>query len=355
MKKIKGIIILFIIAIIIGGIYFLYSILGNSKYDLKNISDNQKQEIIALLNCSKISNNIELKEMKVHKVYKDIYYNIYFKTINEDIKKYITESDFYGRYLKELNNKNYCCTIYRKDDKNIDILEDIVNGSNIDSISNDLDSVEDYTENSNNLENNQSNNNSEDVTQKISDNKVVHSGIIENIDEKSIHYSDSDSKKINFEKDIFSFINGRTFKAMELADAKVGDYIYPYNKQILVFRNLSGEDLNQELLYNLTLTDDEKIIFVNSVEIEEINVTAENTAIVKISYGDIIGNDLTNERFSALVEFNANTKYYSKGNNINSVNDLDNAKGNINSILLEKDSINKKNPAIVISFECDDT
>ena len=142
---------------------------------------------------------------------------------------------------------------------------------------------------------------------------------------------------------------------MELADVKVGDYIYPYNKQILVFRNISGEELNQELLYNLTLTDDERIVFVNSVEIEEINVTAENTAIVKISYGDIIGNDLTNERFSALVEFNANTMYYSKGHNINNVNVLNNAKGNINSVLLEKDSINKKNPAIVISFGCDDT
>ena len=105
----------------------------------------------------------------------------------------------------------------------------------------------------------------------------------------------------------------------------------------------------------ITLTNEERIVFVNSIEIEEINVTAENTAIVKISYGDIIGNDLTNERFSELVEFNTNTKYYSTGHNINSVNDLDNAKGNINSILLEKDSIKKKNPAIVISFECDDT
>ena len=355
MKKIKWIIIIIIITIIIGAICFLYSILGNSKYDLKNISENQKQEIIALLNCSEISNNIELKEIQVPKVYKDIYYDIYFKTINEDIKKYITESDIYGRDLKELDNNNYCCTIYRKDDKSIDILEGIVNGSNTTSSSNDLDAVEDHIEKSNNIENNQSNNNSEDVTQKISDNKVVHSGIIENIDEKSIHYSDGDSKKLNFEKNSFSFINGRTFKAMELPNVKVGDYIYPYNKQILVFRNLSGEDLNQELLYNLTLTNEERIVFVNSVEIEEINVTAENTAIVKISYGDIIGNDLTNERFSELVEFNTNTKYYSKGHNINSVNDLDNARGNINSILLKKDSINKKNPAIVISFECDDT
>ena len=201
-------------------ICFLYSILGNSKYDLKNISENQKQEIIALLNCSEISNNIELKEIQVPKVYKDIYYDIYFKTINEDIKKYITESDIYGRDLKELDNNNYCCTIYRKDNKSIDILEGIVNGSNTTSGSNDLDAVEDYIQKSNNIENNQSNNNSEDVTQKISDNKVVHSGIIENIDEKSIHYSDGDSKKLNFEKNSFSFINGRTFKAMELPNVK---------------------------------------------------------------------------------------------------------------------------------------
>ena len=194
----------------------------------------------------------------------------------------------------------------------------------------------------------------QDITQKISDNQVVHLGIINNIDDNYIYYSDSDSKNFYFEKDLFSYINGRTCKNMALSDVKVGDYINPYNKQIIVFRNLTGEELNQELLYNFTLTNDERIMYVNSIEIKDINIIDEDTAIVKICYGDLIGEDLTNEKFNRLVEFNSNTKYYSKGHNINSFKDLEYAKGNINSIILKKYSINKKSIPIVAEFESSD-
>ena len=346
MKKVIYIVIaILIILFVICNIIF-FNIFGNNKYDLKNISDSQKKEIIELLNCTEISNDIILNEMQVPKSYRDIYYQIYFETNNEDIKKYIISSDIYGRDLKELKNNNYCCTIYRKDDKSIDILEVIREGKLLDNAKSE----------NNELSNNQSNENNipQDVTQKILDNQVVNSGIIEQIDNNYIYYSNKDSKKYYFEKNRFSCMNGRTFKEINLSDIKVGDYIYPFEKQILVYRNLSGEELNQELLYNLTLTEDERIYSVNSIGIEEITIENDNTAIVKISYGDIIGDDLTNERFSTLVEFNYNTKYYSKGNNINSVNDLEIAKGNINSIILEKDSINKKNPAIVLEFESTD-
>ena len=142
---------------------------------------------------------------------------------------------------------------------------------------------------------------------------------------------------------------------MALSDVKVGDYIHPFEKQIHVFKNLIGEELNQELLYNFTITNDERIMYVNSIGIEDINIIDEDTAVVKISYGDIIGEDLTNEKFNTIVEFNSNTKFYSKGHNINSIKDLENAKGNINSIILEKDSINKKSVPIVIEFESSDS
>ena len=86
MKKVIGIIIaILIILFIIGNIIF-FNIFGNNKYDLKNISDNQKKEIIELLNCTEISNDIILNEMQVPKSYRDIYYQIYFETNNEDIK-----------------------------------------------------------------------------------------------------------------------------------------------------------------------------------------------------------------------------------------------------------------------------
>ena len=346
MKKAMWIIIIFVVAIILSSICFLYNLLSNNKYDLKNISDSQKEEIMELLNCTEISNDIDLKELQVPKAYRDIYYQVYFETNNKDIKKYIIASDIYGRDLKELKNNNYCCTIYRNDDKSIYILEAIREGNLLDNAKSE----------NNELSNNQSNENNipQDVTQKILDNQVVNSGIIDQIDNNYIYYSNKDSKKYWFEKNKFSCMNGRTFKELNMYDVQVGDYINPIDKQILVYRNLSGEKLNQELLYNLTLTEDERIYSVNSIGIEEINIENENTAIAKISYGDIIGDDLTNERFSTLVEFNSNTKYYSKGNNINSVNDLEIAKGNINSILLKKDSINKKSPAIVLEFESTD-
>ena len=164
------------------------------------------------------------------------------------------------------------------------------------------------SENTSTNETNVKNNEPQDMTKKISDSQVVHSGIISNIDDKYIYYSDSDSKSLYFEKELFTYINGRTFSNMIISDVKVGDYVYPFRKQILIYRNISGEELNQELLYNLTLTDDERICFVNSVELEEINITEDNTAIVKISYGDIMGTELTDERFSVLVEFNENRR-----------------------------------------------
>lgn len=95
----------------------------------------------------------------------------------------------------------------------------------------------------------------------------------------------------------------------------------------------------------MTLTE-ERVRLVNTIEVKNINITYNNTAIVNIKYGDIIS-ELTDEEFETVVEFNSNTKFYSRGNNINSINDLENAKFNLNTIVLDRDSIYKKSPAIV--------
>ena len=133
MKRIVLIFIIIIIVLLIAGIVFFFNTFGNIQYDLKNISEKQKENIITILNCNEISNEIELIEMQVPKVYKDIYYEIYFKTNNKSIKDYISadrNDSIYGIDLKELNDNNYCCNIYRKDDKSIDILETIINKEN---------------------------------------------------------------------------------------------------------------------------------------------------------------------------------------------------------------------------------
>ncbi len=204
--------------------------------------------------------------------------------------------------------------------------------------------------------NNNDNERPQDITEEIlNDEFTYYDGIIYDIDDNYIYFSEDDLKQYYFSKNIFSYKNGRTAKDMKIEDVKIGDYLNNYEKQIIIYRNISGDELNQELIYNLTLTDDERIMMVNSVEIENISVTGNNSAIVKVKYGDIIGTKLTNETFETMVEFNSNTKFYSKGDNINSVNDLEKAKYNINSIILDRNSINKKNPAIVITFDSSDT
>ena len=194
----------------------------------------------------------------------------------------------------------------------------------------------------------------QDATKKILNNEFYSSGKIYNIDEKNIYFSNEDSKKYYINKNVFQYFNGRTAKSMDSVDIKVGDYLNQLEGKILIYRNVSGEELNQELLYNLTLDEDERIMMVNTIEIESINIQDKDTAIVKIKYGDLFGNELTDETFETLVEFNSNTKFYSKGNNINTVNDLEEAKYNINSIVLDRNTINKKSPAVVKEFESTD-
>lgn len=129
MKKIIWIIIIIITILFVAASIYIYNLIGNNKYDLKSISDVKRNEIITILHCNEISNEIELMEMQIPKVYKDIYYEIYLKTDNQNIKDYVSkiETDLYGIDFKELNKNNYRCVVYRKDDKSIDILEALRN------------------------------------------------------------------------------------------------------------------------------------------------------------------------------------------------------------------------------------
>lgn len=195
----------------------------------------------------------------------------------------------------------------------------------------------------------------QDATQDILNGEFYFTGPIYNIDENYIYFSRDNEKKYYIDKNAFSYLNGRTTKDMNIVDVKVGDYLLHNEGKIIIYRNISGEELNQELLYNFTLAPNKRIMFANVIEIEDINIVNNDTALVKVRYGDLIGNDLTNETFETLIEFNSNTKFYSKGGNINSINDLETAKYNINSIVLDRNTINKKNPAIVTIFDSSDT
>jgi len=174
---------------------------------------------------------------------------------------------------------------------------------------------------------NDTNKQPQDVTQELLDNEFYFSGPIYHIDENYVYFSRDTKEQYYINKNAFSYLNGRTTKEMQIADVKVGDYLLHHEGKIVIFRNISGEELNQELLRHFILTSNERIMFANVVEIEDINIINGDTAFVKIKYGDLIGNDLTNETFETVVEFNSNTKFYSKGGNINSIHDLEQSKG----------------------------
>lgn len=194
----------------------------------------------------------------------------------------------------------------------------------------------------------------ENVTQKILNGEIVPAGIVDHIDSKYIYYSDNGTYIYYFEQGQIPYTNGRTCNEFHNARIENGDYVHPYDKQILVFKYISGDELKEELLYNFGLSEEERIFYVNSVEIEKVNVVGDNKAIVTIKYGDIIGDKLSNEKFATEVEFNHQTNYYSKGHNIGSVDDLELAKGSINSITLDLNSIHEKYPRVKL-FESDDT
>lgn len=174
----------------------------------------------------------------------------------------------------------------------------------------------------------------ENVTQKVLNGEIVPSGIVDHIDSKFIYYSDNGIDIYYFEEGLIPYINGRTCEELYNTRIEDGDYVNPFDKQILVFKNLSGDKLKRELIQNFKLDEEERILYVNSVEIEDVNIISENEAIVTIKYGDIIGDILTDEKFTTEVKFDNRTYYYSKGQNIGSVYDLELAKGSINSIIL---------------------
>ena len=68
---------------------------------------------------------------------------------------------------------------------------------------------------------------------------------------------------------------------MDSVDIKVGDYLNQSEGKILIYRNVLGEELNQELLYNLTLDEDERILMVNTIEIENINIMPQENDVRK--------------------------------------------------------------------------
>lgn len=96
-KSIKVFIIFIIILVVLGLLYLFYNLLGTNNISLKEITSNEKEKILKIINLNNIKDNVELEKLETPKTYKDIYYTLYFSinSENEDILNNIEIDNLY--------------------------------------------------------------------------------------------------------------------------------------------------------------------------------------------------------------------------------------------------------------------
>ena len=127
MKKIIisiiAVILIIFLAIII---FFMYNLFGDDITKIDNIKDNEKREIVSLMNLDDYYDEINLEKIAVPLTYRDIYYKIYFNCttdIDIDNIKSNSNSDI-DLYFDKTKDGQYTCTVSNME-KEVDILEEI--------------------------------------------------------------------------------------------------------------------------------------------------------------------------------------------------------------------------------------
>lgn len=127
MKKIIisiiAVILIIFLAIVI---FFMYNLFGDDITKIDNINENEKREIISLMNLDDYYDEINLEKIAVPLTYRDIYYKIYFNCttdIDIDNIKSNSNSDI-DLYFDKTKDGQYTCTVSNME-KEVDILEEI--------------------------------------------------------------------------------------------------------------------------------------------------------------------------------------------------------------------------------------
>lgn len=110
-------------------IFFMYNLFGDDITKIDNITENEKREIISLMNLDDYYDEISLEKIAVPLTYRDIYYKIYFNcSSNIDINNIKSKSNSdIDLYFNKIKDNQYICTVSNIIDKQIDILEKIRN------------------------------------------------------------------------------------------------------------------------------------------------------------------------------------------------------------------------------------
>ena len=122
---VMSIVLALIIFFFIFFVMLFWSVGSNNEIDLRNIDNENREEIIELMGLSDMSNDIELIKAERPTVYRDIYYKIYFYCDNDKVLQKKENNDVYGRDFIDVKDNEYSCTIYRLDDGQIDLLENL--------------------------------------------------------------------------------------------------------------------------------------------------------------------------------------------------------------------------------------
>ena len=89
MKKIiKLFVIIILILFVLRMLYIFDNLFGANIIKLNQITSGEKEEILKIINLNGIKDNIELEKIETPKVYKDIYYILYFSTNSESKEKF---------------------------------------------------------------------------------------------------------------------------------------------------------------------------------------------------------------------------------------------------------------------------
>ena len=198
-----------------------------------------------------------------------------------------------------------------------------------------------------------------DITEDFLNSSRFLSGKIYKMANDKIYFNTLDNKYYVLKNNAnIKFLDGRTNVEYEFSNIKENYYINTsVNNEVLIFKNINGEDLKKELLINLSLST-ENAKFVNTIGIKEINKIGKNEAIVTIVFDDLINSEYYENTedyvFEIKVKFTNDTAYFSKGGNIYNVDTLNQAMGNINGIILNAKTIYNQYPE-VLEFSSSDT
>lgn len=165
----------------------------------------------------------------------------------------------------------------------------------------------------------------EDITDKFLNDEITSRyGKISKIENDSIYFFDKENNNYCLsDEESTNYINGRTGENIGFSDIEEGDYIdVSWDLTCYIFKNISGEELKNEMLKSMSLSDDFDIPRTGVNEIKNVEQLGNNEAIVTFTIVDLVTAeyypDVNDEEhtFEVKLKVNNNTKYNTNFNGI---------------------------------------